>query len=126
MDLQWQRQTELWLRLLEARDVAAQERLTLRHEADCIHLERLNNRALLSLSRPLAEPRRQATLHKLLALLQPEACNGVPLRTWLAQGRVWLAATAPPDSGAEQWASISRQQRRLMDRVMEDSHEKDQ
>ncbi|MCD4500977.1 hypothetical protein [Chromobacterium vaccinii] len=123
MDLQWQRQTELWLRLMGESAIPAALRLSLRQGQDMFYLESLDGRALLSLSRPLPEARRRPALLRLLALLQPEAGDGIPLRAWLARGCVWLAATMPRDSGAEQWARMSRQQRRLLDRVAEGSHE---
>ncbi|WP_199180006.1 hypothetical protein [Chromobacterium sinusclupearum] len=126
MDLQWQRQSELWLRLMDAQGASASSNLAIRLGRDTFYLEQHTGRARLALSRPIRREQGQATLLRLLGLLQPEAGGGVPLRAWIARGCLWLAATAPQDSGAEHWASLSRQQRRLMDRVMEDSHEKDQ
>lgn len=123
MDLQWQRQAELWLRLMDARGVAAAPNLALRRGGDTHYLEQHAGRARLALARPLAAAQRQPALQKLLGLLLPEAGGGVPLRAWLARGRLWLAATAPQDSGAELWAELSRQQRRLLDRVTENADE---
>lgn len=123
MDLQWQRQAELWLRLMGAPGIPPAQQLTLRHGRDTHYLEALAGRALVSLTRQLPEATRQPTLSRLLTLLQPEAGNGVPLRAWLARGSLWLAATAPQDSGAELWAQLASQQRRLLDRVMENLHE---
>ncbi|VWD64429.1 hypothetical protein BLA50215_07856 [Burkholderia lata] len=124
MDLQWQRQVELWLRLMGAPpEILPAPQLSLRHGRDTHYLEAIANRALVSLARPLPEIVRQPTLLHLMTLLQPEAGGSVPLRVWLACGCLWLAATAPEDSGAELWSRLAHQQRRLLDRAAEHSHE---
>ena len=126
MDLQWQRQTELWLRLMEVRGVSAAPALELSRGRDTLYLEQYAGRARLALSRPLPAQRRLIALNRLLGLLQPEAGGGIPLRAWLARGQLWLAATAPEGSGAELWAQLSCQQCRLLDRVTENAHENTQ
>ncbi|AKM33398.1 type III secretion protein (plasmid) [Pandoraea faecigallinarum] len=123
MDLQWQRRAELWLRLMDARGMAPAPHLAVPHGVDTHYLEQHAERAQVALSRPLPAAQRVAALHKLLGLLMPEAGGGVPLRAWLARGQLWLAGTAPPDSGAELWAELARQQRRLLDRVTEPADE---
>ncbi|AKK24866.1 type III secretion protein (plasmid) [Pandoraea oxalativorans] len=123
MDLQWQRRTELWLCLMDMRGLAPAPQVTVRRGADTYYLEQQGERARIALARALPAAQHVAALHKLLGLLLPEASGGVPLRAWLARGQLWLAATAPPDSGAELWASLAAQQRRLLDRVTEPTHE---
>ncbi|MBJ7263450.1 MAG: hypothetical protein JHC61_06805 [Burkholderiaceae bacterium] len=123
MDLQWQRQVELWLRLMEAPGIPPASQVTLRQNGDTCYLETLEGRALLSLARPLPEACRQPALLRLLTLLHPEAGNGLPLRAWVAHDSLWLAAAPPQDSGAELWAQLACQFRRLLDRVTEDKHE---
>lgn len=123
MDLQWQRRAELWLRLTDARGEAPALNLAVRRGSDTYYLEQHAGRARLALARPVPDTQRQAALHRLLSLLLPEAGRGVPLRAWLAGGQLWLAATAPEDSSAEQWAELSRQQCRLLDRVTEPADE---
>ncbi|AIJ09195.1 MULTISPECIES: type III secretion protein [Edwardsiella] len=126
MDLQWQRQTELWLRLMGAAPQPPAISLTLGRDRDRIFLEQDQGRARLTLARSLPVPQRQPTLLRLLQLLQPEAGGGIPLRAWLAGDALWISAAAPPDSGAEQWRELARRQRRLLDRVMENPHENGQ
>ncbi|AXE30556.1 type III secretion protein [Chromobacterium phragmitis] len=124
MDLQWQRQAEHWLRLMDGRGAPGSARLTLRLGRDNCGLEALaDGRAQLSLRRPLPEAERLPSLLRLLALLLPEAGDGAPQRAWLARGCLWLAATAPAGSGAERWAWLSRRQLQLMDRAAEGGHE---
>ena len=123
MDLQWQRQVELWLRLMEAPGILPASQVALQQNRDTCYLESLEGRALLSLARPLPEACRQPALMRLLTLLQPEAGNGVPLRAWVARDCLWLAAATPQDSGAELWAQLAGQFRRLLDRVTEDKYE---
>lgn len=123
MDLQSQRQVELWLRLMGAPDIPPAPQLTLRQGQNTYYLEAHAGRALVSLARPLPEACQQSALLYLLTLLQPEAGSGVPLRAWLARGCLWLAATTPQDSGAELWAQLAHQQRRLLDRVTENKYE---
>ncbi|EKS7778613.1 type III secretion protein [Edwardsiella piscicida] len=126
MDLQWQRQTELWLRLMGAGPQPPTSSLTLDRDRDRIFLEQDQGRARLTLARRLPVPQRQSTLLRLLQLLQPEAGGGIPMRAWLAGDALWISAAAPPDSGAEQWRELARRQRRLLDRVMENPHENGQ
>ena len=124
MDLQWQRQAELWLRLMGAPPrLQPAQQLTLSHGQNTHYLETIANRALVSLARPLPEVARQSALLHLLTLVQAEAADGVPLRAWIAGGCLWLAATAPQNSGAEQWIKLAHKQRRLLDRTAEYMHE---
>lgn len=117
MDLQWQRQTELWLRLMGAKGQAAALRLALPQAGETLYLEQSQGRARVSLCRPLARHDQQETLLRLLSLLQPDAGAGIPMRAWLSGASLWLSALAPPDSGAEQWAELVRRQRLLLDRA---------
>jgi hypothetical protein len=118
MDLQWQRQTELWLRFMGATDQAAALSLALRRDNETIYLEQSQGRARISLCRPVIRQDLQASLLRLLSLLQPDAGAGIPLRAWISGTSIWLSALAPPDSGAELWAELLRRQRLLLDRAV--------
>jgi hypothetical protein len=117
MELQWQRQVECWLRLMNAGRVAARESMVVRQGEDVFYLEPLKGRAKLTVARPVPDAQRVPTLIRLMTLLQPEATNGVPMRTWLARNQLWLSGTAPAESGAELWHSLGKLQQRLLQRV---------
>ncbi|WP_240036171.1 hypothetical protein, partial [Aeromonas jandaei] len=123
MDLQWQRQTELWLRLIGATGHPPALSLSLKRGRDTLYLEQCQGRARVSLARPLPEQELQPTLLRLLALLQPDAGAGTPLRAWLTGTALWISAMAPPECGAEQWAALVQRQRLLLDRVTIDAHQ---
>lgn len=126
MDLQWQRQTELWLRLMDFPHETVAPILTLNQGLDTWYLEQRGERARLTLARKLPEIQLHNALLRLLGLLQPEAGNGIPLRAWLTRDSLWLSAMAPPQSGAELWFSLSRRQRYLFDRITVNSNENNQ
>lgn len=123
MDLQWQRQIELWLRLMGAPYIRPALQLALSCGQDTHYLEVLSGRALLSVARPVTPPERKAALLRLLTLLQPEAGGGIPLRAWVARGCLCLAATAPRDSGAELWVQLAHRQRHLLGRAAGSTNE---
>lgn len=123
MDLQWQRQTELWLRLMDAGNVAPALNISVEKRDDTYYLEQVGKRANISLARAVNDAEQHNVLLRLLNLLQPEAGAGIPLRAWLAKGKIWLSATAPPESGAELWTELARRQHRLLNRVMETDYE---
>lgn len=110
MDLQWQRQTELWLRLMGASPQPSANSLTLNRGRDRVFLEQDQGRARLTLARSLPVPQRQPTLLRLLQLLQPEAGGGSRCEPgWLAmhcgfqrQHRL----TAAPSSGLS-WHAVN-------------------
>ncbi|EAA3660144.1 type III secretion protein [Salmonella enterica] len=118
MDLQWQRQIELWLQLMGFRGQASALHLVLSQTNENLYLEQIQGRAKISLCRPLYRQDRQKTLMHLLTLLQPDAGAGIPLQAWLSDTSIWLSAMAPPDSGAEQWAELVRRQRLILDRAI--------
>ncbi|MGQ5524521.1 hypothetical protein ACUHMQ_14850 [Chitinimonas sp. PSY-7] len=122
MDLQWQRQGEYWLRLLEVTAGQAAPHMTVCIGDDTLHLEQQSGRALISAARPFPEHLRQAALKQMLGFLQPEISNGLPMRTWLAQGSLWLSVAAPTGTQAELWAALSKLQRRLLDRIAGSDH----
>ncbi|QAU24336.1 type III secretion protein [Dyella sp. M7H15-1] len=117
MELQWQRQVEYWLRLMSVERVAARENMMVQQGKDVFYLERENGRAKLTVARQVPDAQSVPTLLRLMLLLQPEAANGVPMRTWLARNQLWLAATAPAGSGAELWHQLGKLQQRLLNRV---------
>ncbi|PHV11483.1 type III secretion protein [Chitinimonas sp. BJB300] len=122
MDLQWQRQGEYWLRLLEVNAVQVAPHMAVSIGEDSLYLEMQSGRTLISAARPVEAHLRQVALLQMLGYLQPEVSHGLPMRTWLAQGRIWLSVMAPAGSEAELWASLSKLQRRLLDRVMGSGH----
>ncbi len=122
MDLQWQRQGEYWLRLLEVSAGQVAPHMAVSIGEDTLHLEMQSGRTLISAARPVEAHLRQVALLQMLGYLQPEVSYGLPMRTWLAQGRIWLSVTAPAGSEAELWASLSKLQRRLLDRVTGNGH----
>lgn len=122
MELQWQRRVERWLSLMGAAHLPAGPRMTLTQGSDTLYLEQLNGRALVTAARVLSEVQRACAMERLLALSMPEATGGVPLRAWAGHGRLWLAATAPAESGAEAWYALGRSQLRLLTRVTEGVH----
>lgn len=123
MDLIWQRQVELWLRLLGQQTYAAAPCLTLSFPGDeRLHLEALAGRALLSVSRPLDARLTSTVLPSLLRLLPPEAAGGLPVRAWIAQQRLWVAATMPQDSDAQFWYAQTRGLQRLLLRALKAEH----
>lgn len=117
MDLQWQRQTELWLRLMGGDTQPAALSISLVRGGDTLCLEQCQGRARISLARLTTDADCHMMLFRLLALLQPDAGAGIPLRAWHIGPTLWISAMAPPDSGAELWAELARRQRRLLDRV---------
>jgi hypothetical protein len=117
MDLQWQRQTELWLRLIGAQGAPVLLPSVVVQADDRLYLEALAGRALLSVARALPDDMRQPAFFRLLTRIRPEAAEGTLFRVWMANGCVCLAATAPAASGAELWAQLTRQQQRLLDSV---------
>ncbi|TDR76597.1 type III secretion protein [Paludibacterium purpuratum] len=119
MDLQWQRQVELWQRLLD-RDAACQT--ICRVGGDRLQLEQQDGRALLTVSRTLADSFLATALQRLLVFLSPEASNGLPLRAWIGQGRLWLIVTMPRETPAEDWYAMSQRLTELLDRASRDGH----
>lgn len=123
MDLQWQRQAELWLKLMGVVNQSAALLVCVNCGRDTFYLEEHQRRARLTIARQISEPQRHSSLLRLLGLLQPEASNGIPLRGWLAGDALWLSAMAPIQSGAELWVELSRRQRIILDRIMDNRHE---
>ncbi|MBV8048518.1 MAG: hypothetical protein JO171_15315 [Paludibacterium sp.] len=118
MDLQWQRQVEVWQRLL----AESSQRPARLEPGDRLQLEACRGRALLTLSRPLADNALPPALLRLLRYLQPEATGGLPLRAWRGQGRLWLSVTLPADAPAEDWYAMSLRLRTLVDRASKEAH----
>ena len=124
MDLQLQRQTELWLRLMGETKTPAALRISFSCGNNTYYIEQQNKRTFLFYSRSISEERSKDTLFQLLNIINADACLGIPMRAWITKGKIWISATAPPVSGAELWANLSNQQRRLFDRVLGSSYEK--
>jgi hypothetical protein len=112
MDLRWQRQTELWLRLIGQAPARGAR----------LQLEAYRSRALLTLSCPQAEHVRADRLLRLLGLLRPEATDGLPVRAWAGQGRLWLSVAMPVETAAEGWFAMTRRLETLLDRATRDGH----
>lgn len=122
MELQWQRQVEYWLRLMSAERISARENVVVRHGEDVFYLEQVRGRAKLIVARAVPDAHRVPILIRLMTLLRPEVANGVPMRTWLARNQLWLAATAPAESGAELWHQLGKLQQGLINRVTAGAH----
>lgn len=119
MDLQWQRQVELWQRLL---DCKAANETTWCQGSDRLQLEPLNARALMTLSRSLDDSFLSIALQRLLVFLSPEASSGLPLRAWIGQGRLWLSVTMPAETSPEAWYAMSQRLTALLNRATKDGH----
>ncbi len=124
MDLQWQRQCELWLRFMDAGNISPALNIAFIKGEYFYYLEAYDGRARITLACNIPENNKNTFLINMLQFLQPEAGNGVPFRAWLASGKIWLSAVSPQTGGAELWADLSRKQQRVMSRVMESYNEK--
>lgn len=117
MDLQWQRQVEHWLRLLEIRQVAPALCLSVPYGRNQLYLESQGGRGVLSVARALSGPAIRSAFDRLLPFLRPEVTQGLPLRPWLGRGCLWLSVTATPEGGAEQWFMLVQRMSSLLDRA---------
>ncbi|BEV73196.1 MULTISPECIES: hypothetical protein [unclassified Paludibacterium] len=119
MDLQWQREMEVWQRLWGCQQIVQAECLSLSlSEGERLQVEPLQDRALISCARRVSPVSQMTMLGHVLSLLTPEAAAGLPLRAWLGQGSLWLAVTMPPGAGAEAWYGLARQMKSLLDRAI--------
>lgn len=120
-ELQWQRQSALWLQLAGFDNHRAGTlSLQVNRGTETYYIElQKNNRVLLALSREVEFRQLQLLLLKLLSFIHPSVCNGVAVRAWIADRRLWVATVAPEESGAETWVNITRLQSRILKRVAE-------
>lgn len=118
MDLQLQRQTEFWLRLMGVSNITASNSVLFVREHNTYQLEHTKNRTQLYIFREVSEECSKIAILQLLNKVNPDFCSGIPMRTWITNGKIWISSSPPPYSGAEQWFSISNLQSKIFDRVL--------